>query len=279
MREIAATEVTATVARLFREANLYLPPDVKEALKRARERESFPRAREILSRLLENALIAEKEGLPICQDTGIAVVFLEVGQEVRVVGKLEEAVHEGVREGFRQGYLRASVVRHPLDRVNTGDSTPAVIHTRLVPGDRLKITVMPKGAGSENMGMVKVLRPADGREGVKRLVLETVQRAGPNACPPLVVGVGIGGTVEKAALLAKEAVLRPVGSRHPHPLEAELEEELLEAINCLGIGPLGLGGDTTALAVHVATYPCHIASLPVAVNLSCHATRHRTAVL
>ncbi|ACX51464.1 hydro-lyase, Fe-S type, tartrate/fumarate subfamily, alpha subunit [Ammonifex degensii KC4] len=279
MREITAAEVTATVARLFREANLYLPPDVKEALKRARERESSPRAREILSRLLENALIAEKEGLPICQDTGIAVVFLEMGQEVRVVGELEEAVHEGIRQGFREGYLRASVVRHPLDRVNTGDSAPAVIHTRLVPGDRLKITVMPKGAGSENMGVVKVLRPADGREGVKRLVLETVQRAGPNACPPLVVGVGIGGTVEKAALLAKKAVLRPVGSRHPDPLEAELEEELLEAINCLGMGPLGLGGDTTALAVHVATYPCHIASLPVAVNLSCHATRHRTAIL
>ncbi|MGO0123335.1 fumarate hydratase [Desulfothermobacter acidiphilus] len=279
MREIEAATITVTVARLFREANIYLPPEVKAALRRARERESFSRARFVLDRLLENAALAESEGLPLCQDTGIAVVFLELGQEVRVKGELEAAVHQGVREGFRQGYLRASVVRHPLDRVNTGDNTPAVIHTRLVPGDRLRITVMPKGAGSENMGVVKVLRPADGREGVKALVLEAVKQAGPNACPPLVVGVGLGGTVEKAALLAKEAILRPLGSSNPDPGEAELEEELLTALNRLGIGPLGLGGDTTALAVHIASYPCHIASLPVAVNLSCHATRHRAAVL
>ncbi|MDI6632593.1 MAG: fumarate hydratase, partial [Thermoanaerobacteraceae bacterium] len=230
-------------------------------------------------KLLANAALARQEGIPVCQDTGVAVVFLEVGQDLRIVGDLEAAVHEGVRCGYREGYLRTSVVRHPLNRVNTGDNTPAVIHTRVVPGDRLRITVAPKGAGSENMSALRMLKPADGVEGVKRFVLEVVENAGPNACPPLVVGVGIGGTMEKAALLAKEALLRPLGSHSDDPLAAALEAELLEAINRSGIGPLGLGGRVTALAVHVSVYPCHIASLPVAVNLNCHAARHRSAEL
>ncbi|MGQ9512624.1 fumarate hydratase [Thermodesulfitimonas sp.] len=279
MRTVTAEEITAVVARLCREANVTLEEDVLRALAGAREQEESPRGRDVLGKLLTNAALARTEGIPLCQDTGVAVVFLEVGQEVRIVGDLEAAVNEGVRRGYSEGYLRKSVVRHPLDRVNTGDNTPAVIHYRIVPGDRLRITVAPKGAGSENMSALRMLKPADGVEGVKRFVLEVVEKAGPNACPPLVVGVGIGGTMEKAALLAKEALLRPLGSRSDDPPVAALEEELLAAINRSGIGPLGLGGRMTALAVHVEVYPCHIASLPVAVNLNCHAARHRSAVL
>lgn len=279
MRTIAAEEITTVVARLCRKANAALGEDVLRALAEAREQEESPQGRDVLDKLLANARLAREEGMPLCQDTGVAVVFLEVGQDLHIAGDLEAAVHEGVRQGYREGYLRASVVRHPLDRVNTGDNTPVVIHYRIVPGDRLRITVAPKGAGSENMSALRMLKPADGIEGVKRFVLEVVKKAGPNACPPLVVGVGIGGTMEKAALLAKEALLRPLGSRAADPLAAALEEELLAAINCLGIGPLGLGGRVTALAVHVAVYPCHIASLPVAVNLNCHAARHRSAEL
>ncbi|WP_334111091.1 fumarate hydratase [Thermodesulfitimonas autotrophica] len=279
MRTIAAEEITAVVARLCREANVALEEGVLRALAEAREQEESPQGRDVLDKLLANARLAREEGMPLCQDTGVAVVFLEVGQDLHIAGDLEAAVHEGIRQGYREGYLRASVVRHPLDRVNTGDNTPAVIHCRIVPGDRLKITVAPKGAGSENMSALRMLKPADGVEGVKRFVLEVVEKAGPNACPPLVVGVGIGGTMEKAALLAKEALLRSLGSRAADPLAAALEEELLAAINCLGIGPLGLGGRVTALAVHVEVYPCHIASLPVAVNLNCHVARHRSAEL
>jgi fumarate hydratase subunit alpha len=279
LRTIAAEEITTVVARLCRKANAALGEDVLRALAEAREQEESPQGRDVLDKLLANARLAREEGMPLCQDTGVAVVFLEVGQDLHIAGDLEAAVHEGVRQGYREGYLRASVVRHPLDRVNTGDNTPVVIHYRIVPGDRLRITVAPKGAGSENMSALRMLKPADGIEGVKRFVLEVVKKAGPNACPPLVVGVGIGGTMEKAALLAKEALLRPLGSRAADPLAAALEEELLAAINCLGIGPLGLGGRVTALAVHVAVYPCHIASLPVAVNLNCHAARHRSAEL
>ncbi|RPF42575.1 fumarate hydratase subunit alpha [Thermodesulfitimonas autotrophica] len=279
MRTIAAGEITAVVARLCREANVTLGEDVLQVLEAAREREESPRGRDVLDKLLANARLAQEEGMPLCQDTGVAVVFLEVGQDLHIAGDLEAAVHEGVRQGYSEGYLRKSVVRHPLDRVNTGDNTPAVIHYRIVPGDRLKITVAPKGAGSENMSALRMLKPADGVEGVKRFVLDVVEKAGPNACPPLVVGVGIGGTMEKAALLAKEALLRPLGSHSDDPLVAALEAELLEAINRSGIGPLGLGGRVTALAVHVEVYPCHIASLPVAVNLNCHAARHRSAVL
>lgn len=279
MRTITAGEIKAAVARLCREANVTLENNMLRALAEAWEQEESPQGRDVLEKLLANARLAQEEGIPLCQDTGVAVVFLEVGQDLRIVGDLEAAVHEGVRRGYTEGCLRASVVRHPLDRVNTGDNTPAVIHTRIVPGDRLRITVAPKGAGSENMSALRMLKPADGIEGVKRFVLEVVEKAGPNACPPLVVGVGIGGTMEKAALLAKEALLRPLGSRSTDPLAAALEEELLAEINRSGIGPLGLGGRVTALAVHVMVYPCHIASLPVAVNLNCHAARHRSAEL
>lgn len=279
MRTVKAEEITAVVARLCREANVTLGGDILGALEEARACEEAPQGKDVLEKLLANVAVASEEGIPLCQDTGVAAVFLEVGQEVYIDGDLEAAVHEGVRRGYTEGYLRKSVVRHPLDRVNTGDNTPAVIHTRIVPGDRLRITVAPKGAGSENMSALRMLKPADGVEGVKRFVLETVERAGPNACPPLVVGVGIGGTMEKAALLAKEALLRPLGSRSNDVLAAALEEELLAEINRSGIGPLGLGGRVTALAVHVEVFPCHIASLPVAVNLNCHAARHRSTVL
>jgi len=279
VRTVKAEEIAAAVARLCREANMTLEKDVLRALAEAREREESPQGRDVLEKLLANARLAQEEGIPLCQDTGVAVVFLEVGQDLRIVGDLEAAVDEGVRRGYTEGYLRKSVVRHPLDRVNTGDNAPAVIHTRVVPGDRLRITVAPKGAGSENMSALRMLKPADGIEGVKHFVLEVVEKAGPNACPPLVVGVGIGGTMEKAALLAKEALLRPLGSRSTDLLAAALEKELLAEINRSGIGPLGLGGRVTALAVHVEVYPCHIASLPVAVNLNCHAARHRSAEL
>ena len=236
-------------------------------------------AREILERIVENYEIADRENLPICQDTGVACVFLKIGQEVHIDGDIREAVNEGVRQGYRDGYLRKSVVRDPLDRVNTGDNTPAFIYYDLVPGDKVEITLAPKGFGSENMSRIKMLRPSDGVQGVVDFVVQAVAEAGPNPCPPIVVGVGIGGTFDKAALMAKQALLRPVDVSHPDPFYEALERELLEKINALGIGPQGLGGRTTALAVNIETMPTHIAGLSVAVNINCHVTRHQTEVL
>ncbi len=280
MRVIDTATITATVAELCQKANYELGEDVLVAFKQALDTEISLTGKDILQQLLENARIAREEAVPMCQDTGFAVVFLEMGQEVAITGgDLYDAVNEGVRRGYLEGYLRKSIVDHPLLRRNTGDNTPAVIHTRIVPGDKLKIIVAPKGGGSENMSGLRMLKPAEGVEGVRKFVLEQVKAAGPNPCPPIVVGVGIGGTFEKAALLAKEALLRPLGQPSPDPEIARLEKELLEAINNLGIGPQGLGGRTTALAVHIEVFPCHIASLPVAVNINCHASRHKEAIL
>ncbi len=277
MREITADRITQVVRRLCIDANCHLPRDVKDRIEACRTQESWPLAQEILDRIMENYAIADREDAPVCQDTGVACVFLTIGQEVHITGNLEAAIHEGVRQGYRDGYLRKSVVADPLDRVNTGDNTPAMIYYELVPGDIMEITVAPKGFGSENMSAIKMLRPSDGRQGVKDFVLETVENAGPNPCPPIVVGVGIGGTFDKAALLAKKALLRPLDV--PNPRYADLEAELLAEINALGIGPQGFGGGTTALAVNVETMPTHIAGLPVAVNINCHVTRHKTEVL
>ena len=279
MREISAKAITETVARLCIEANILLPEDVRACLSEKRKEESWEAAGEILDKITENYKTAESERLPICQDTGVACVFLEMGQEVHIDGNIEEAVNEGVRKGYAEGYLRKSVVKDPLDRVNTGDNTPAMIYYDIVPGDRLKITVAPKGFGSENMSGIKMLRPADGIEGIKDFVPKTVEEAGPNPCPPVIVGVGIGGTFDKAALLAKKALLRETGKHNPNPIYEKLENELLEKINALGIGPQGFGGRTTALAVHIDSMPTHIAGLPVAVNINCHVARHKTEVL
>lgn len=279
MREIHVEEIRDNVARICIEAAYHLPEDVLAAFDRAIETETEPSAREILNILKENARIADLEHIPVCQDTGIAVFFVEIGQDLRIKnGFIEDAINEGVRKGYRDGYLRKSVV-DPLTRKNTWDNTPAVIYTELVPGDRLKILFMPKGAGSENMSAVRMLRPTDGVEGIKAFVLECVRNAGANPCPPVVVGVGIGGSFEKAALLSKKALGRTVGSPNPKLELARLEMELLKEINKTGIGPEGLGGKVTAMAVHVETFPCHIASLPVAVNINCHAARHKTIIL
>jgi fumarate hydratase subunit alpha len=281
VRDISYDDISETVARLCIEASYYLGDDVIEALRRARADEVSPVGQDVLDQLLENAAVAGEGGLPLCQDTGLAVVFLAVGQDVHVVGgDLYQAVNEGVRQGYSEGYLRKSVVDQPFSlRGNTKDNTPAVIHCQIVPGDRLQITVVPKGGGSENMSALGMLKPADGRQGVVDFVVGTVERAGANPCPPTIVGVGIGGTVERAMLMAKHSLLRPVGQPSPNPEIAQLEREILERVNSLGIGPQGLGGRTTALAVHVETYPCHIASLPVAVNMQCHSARHKEAVL
>ena len=281
MREIRCEKITETVARLCIEANYYLGDDVLKALRQAREAEVSPVGREVLDQLLENADVAREEEMPLCQDTGLTVVFLGVGQDAHIVGgDLYEAINEGVRRGYEEGYLRKSVVDKPLSaRANTRDNTPAVIHTQIVPGDRLKITVVPKGGGSENMSALAMLKPADGRQGVVDFVVETVEKAGANPCPPTIVGVGVGGTVEKTMWLAKHSLLREVGQPSPDPEVAELERDILKRVNQLGIGPQGLGGSTTSLAVHVETYPCHIASLPVAVNIQCHSARHKEAVL
>lgn len=279
MREITAQQITETVKRLCIEANCHLPQDVKSRIEDSYARESWAQAKEILGRIQENYEIADTNDRPICQDTGLACVFLTVGQELHIVGDINEAVNEGVRQGYGEGYLRKSVVRDPLDRVNTGDNTPAMIYCELVPGDQLEITVAPKGFGSENMSQIKMLKPSDGLQGVKDFVIKVVEDAGPNPCPPVVVGVGVGGTFDKAAYLAKKALLRPVDQRNPVPFYAELEQELLEKINALGIGPQGFGGRTTALAVNIEQYPTHIAGLPVAVNINCHVTRHMTEVL
>lgn len=268
------------MAKLCKDANFYLGEDVIEAFNNAYKQELSLTGKEIIEQLIKNADIARAEAVPMCQDTGFAVVFVELGQDVHIAGgSLEDAINEGVRRGYTEGYLRNSIVGHPLVRVNTGDNTPAVIHLKLVPGDQLKIIVAPKGGGSENMSAIKMLKPADGVDGVKKFVLDTVKEAGPNPCPPIIVGVGIGGTFEKAALLAKEALLRPVGAPSHRQEIAELEREMLKKINNLGIGPQGLGGRITALAVHVNIYPAHIASLPVAVNINCHASRHKEVIL
>lgn len=280
MREIPVSKITEEVARLSIEANYHLGEDVIQALHKALEIEESPVGRSIIERIIENARIADQEEYPYCQDTGFAVVYVELGQDVKLVGgDLYEAINEGVRKGYTEGYLRKSIVRDPLRRVNTGDNTPAVIWTDVVPGDKVRITVAAKGGGSENMSEVRMLKPADGAEGVKDFVVDRVERSGGNPCPPIVVGVGIGGTFEKCAWLAKKAALRKIGERNPDPFYAEMEEELLERINKLGIGPQGLGGRVTALDVHIEAYPCHIASLPVAVNIQCHADRHKSVVI
>ena len=279
MREISAQKITEVIRKLCIDANCYLPGDLKNRIEDCRKEENWGQAQEILDRIIENYQISDEKAQPICQDTGVACVFLKIGQEVHIDGNLEEAVNEGVRQGYTEGYLRKSVVRDPLDRVNTGDNTPAMIYYELVPGDKLEITVAPKGFGSENMSQIKMLRPSDGLQGVKDFVCKVVEDAGPNPCPPIVVGVGIGGTFDKAAYLAKKALMRSVDVPNEKPFYAQLEKELLEQINALGIGPQGFGGKTTALAVNIETFPTHIAGLPVAVNINCHVTRHKTEVL
>ncbi|MBI2853255.1 MAG: fumarate hydratase [Chloroflexi bacterium] len=281
MRVIPSQDIVETVARLCQEANYFLPEDVFRALEKARETEESPLGRETLGQILTNARLARVEEMAICQDCGVAVVFLEVGQDVHITGgELYDAVNEGVRRGYEQGYLRKSMVSPPhISRVNTRDNTPAVIHTDIIPGDRLRITVMPKGGGSENMSRLFMLSPGQGRQGVIEAVIRAVDEAGSNPCPPVIVGVGIGGTAEKAMTLAKKATLRPIGSANPVEENARLEQELLRRVNALGIGPEGFGGRITALAVHVETFPAHLASLPVAVSLQCHAARQKEAVL
>jgi len=280
-KEIHVNAIVQTVARLCQEANFFLGEDVLKALREARDGEESPVGRETLQQILQNADIAAKEHLPLCQDCGSAVILLKVGQEVNINGgDLYAAVEEGVRQGYAQGYLRKSIVHHPFStRINTKDNCPPIIHTDIVPGDQLRIVVMPKGGGSENMTRLAMLSPAQGKQGIVNFVVRAVEEAGSNPCPPTIVGMGIGGTAEKAMMLAKEALLRPVGKANPEPEIAELEEELLQQINALGIGPQGFGGRTTALAVHVEVFPCHIASLPAAVNLQCHSARHKEAVL
>ena len=280
MRTIQVSELTQIIKEMCIEANHFLTKDMKTALENACKKEKAPLGKQILCQLQENLNIAGEDMIPICQDTGMAVIFMEVGQDVHFEGgSLEDAVHEGVREGYVEGFLRKSVVKDPLIRENTKDNTPAVIHYEIVPGDRVKITVAPKGFGSENMSRVFMLKPADGIEGVKNAILTAVKDAGPNACPPMVVGVGVGGTFEKCALMAKKALTRPVDEHSPIPYVKEMEEELLTKINKTGIGPGGLGGTTTALAVNINTYPTHIAGLPVAVNICCHVNRHSVRVL
>ena len=279
MREIAASRITETVKKLCIEANCYLPGDVRNCIEESYAQETWPQAKEILERIIENYKKAKDGPKPICQDTGLACVFVTIGQDVHIDGNLAEAIHEGVRQGYGEGYLRKSVVRDPLDRVNTGDNTPAMIYYDIVPGDKLEITVAPKGFGSENMSQIKMLKPSDGEQGMKDFILKVVEEAGPNPCPPIVVGVGVGGTFDKAAFLAKKALIRSADSHNPDPFWAKMEEELLQRINELGIGPQGFGGKTTALAVNIEQYPTHIAGLPVAVNINCHVTRHQTEVL
>lgn len=280
MRTLDVSVITQNVKEMCIEANHFLSQDMKCAMQSAAEAEQSPLGRQILGQLQENLRIAGEDSIPICQDTGMAVVFVEAGQDVHFEGgSLEEAIHEGVRQGYTEGFLRKSVVKDPLLRENTGDNTPAVIHYELVPGEQVRITVAPKGFGSENMSRVFMLKPADGIEGVKTAVLTAVREAGPNACPPMVVGVGIGGTFEKCALMAKKALTRPVDERSEIPYVRELEKELLERINRSGIGPGGLGGTTTALAVNINTYPTHIAGLPVAVNICCHVNRHAQRIV
>ncbi|MBQ9464951.1 MAG: fumarate hydratase [Lachnospiraceae bacterium] len=280
MREISCDKITDVIERLCIEANYDLPEDVRSAIERASAAEDGPVAQGILADIRENFRIAAEERVPICQDTGMAVIFLEIGQDVHITGgDLAAAVDEGVRRGYEKGYLRKSVVGDPVRRGNTGDNTPAMLTTEIVPGDRIRVTVAPKGFGSENMSQISMFKPSAGLQGIKDFILKAVRDAGPNPCPPIVVGVGIGGTFDKCALLAKKALLRELGTHHPDPFYAELEEEMLEKINATGIGPQGLGGRTTALAVNIETLPTHIAGMPCAVNINCHVTRHRTEVI
>lgn len=280
MRELHVSQITSAIKEMCIEANCNLNTDIKNALKSGLEKETNPLGKSILTNILKNAEIAKEENIPICQDTGMAVIFLKIGQDVHLTdGSLTDAVNEGVRLGYTEGYLRKSVVADPIRRGNTGDNTPAIIHTEIVDGDKVEITIAPKGFGSENMSAVKMLKPSDGRDGVIDFVLDTVKGAGGNPCPPLVVGVGIGGTFEKAAYLAKSALLRPVDSKNPDEYYSELEDLLLNKINGLNIGPQGYGGDTTALGVNIETYPTHIAGMPCAVNINCHVTRHLTRIL
>ena len=279
MRTVTASAITDTVARLCLQANLKLPEDVSAALARSRRTEPWPLAKTTLDLLWDNVELADQRQLPICQDTGMACVFVELGQDVHIEGDFEQAVHEGVRRGYGEGYLRKSIVADPLRRVNTGDNTPAAITLRLVPGDGLSITVAPKGFGSENMSRLAMLKPADGVQGVKDFVIETVRLAGPNPCPPIILGIGIGGSFDKVAGLAKHALLRPIDLPNPDSFYAALEQELLDEINALGIGPQGFGGRTTCLGLSIETAPTHVAGLPVAVNVSCHVTRRASAQL
>lgn len=280
MKEIQASQITKTVKELCMNANYHLGADVLKILQVSKEKEKSATGIAVLNQILENAKIADTENVPMCQDTGFTVVFVKLGQDAHIVGDtLENAINEGVRQGYQEGYLRKSIVKDPLRRVNTGDNTPAVIWIDSVPGDKLEIEIEPKGGGSENMSGISMLKPADGIEGVKKFIIDRVFKSGSNPCPPIIVGVGIGGTFEKCAQLAKKATLRELGKPNADPFYADLEKELLTEINKLGLGPMGLGGETTALAVHIETYPCHIASLPVAVNIQCHAARHKKAIL
>ncbi len=276
MRTIEASQITAAVAKLAVDANYYLTDDIRAALEAGQEREESPLGKAILGQLVENACIARDEQMPICQDTGMTVIFMEIGQDVHITGgNLEDAVNAGVAKGYTEGYLRKSVVMEPLfNRKNTGNNTPAVLHTSIVPGDKLKITLAPKGFGSENMSTLKMFKPSDGLPAIRKFLVDTIFNAGSNPCPPIVVGIGIGGTMEKAALLAKKALLRPITKRNPHEEYAKLEQEFLELVNNTGVGPQGLGGRVTALAVNIEYYSTHIAGLPVAININCHATRH-----
>lgn len=279
MRTIPANTIEETVRELCIHANTHIPNDILSALAAAQAREKSQIAKSILADILENNRLAAAEKLPACQDTGMAVVFADVGQDVHIEGDFTEAIQNGVRRGYHDGYLRSSIVGDPLERVNTGDNTPAMITTRIVPGDRIRITVAPKGFGCENMSRLAMLKPAEGEKAVRDFILETILNAGPNACPPMIVGVGIGGSFDKVAEAAKRALLRPVGSRNPNPRIAAMEAELEEAANRSGIGPQGFGGETTVLAVLIETLPTHIAALPVAININCHATRHETRTL
>lgn len=276
MREIHISKIIDTVKELCIEANYYLSNDVKRALCNAKENETWPLAENILDQIILNSDIAKNENMPICQDTGMACIFIDIGQDVHIVGGLlDDAINEGVRRGYEEGFLRKSVVKDPINRINTKDNTPAIIYYNMVAGDKIKITVAPKGFGSENMSRIKMLKPSDGLQGVKDFIIETVKLAGPNPCPPIVIGVGIGGTFDKAAYLAKKALIRPLDKRNEDKFYSDLEEELLANINKLGIGPQGFGGKITALGLNIETYPTHIAGLPVAVNINCHATRHK----
>lgn len=280
MREVNVALVTEVVKKLSIEANYFLGADIKESLEKSRKEETFELAGQVIDKIILNSEIACKEEMPMCQDTGMACVFLEIGQDVHFIGgNLEEAINEGVRRGYEEGFLRKSVVEDPIRRVNTKDNTPAIIYYDIVDGDKVKITLAPKGFGSENMSRIGMLKPSDGLEGVKNFIIETVKAAGPNPCPPMVVGVGIGGTFDKAAYLAKKALIRPINTSNKDEFYKDLEIELLEKINKLGIGPQGFGGKTTALGLNIETYPTHIAGLPVAVNINCHATRHKEAVI
>ena len=276
MRELEAAKITEVVARLCKEANFELEDDVQNALEKAYEKEESPAGKEVLRQIVENSRIARSEQIPMCQDTGLAVIFVELGQDLHITdGDFEAAVNEGVKNGYTDGYLRKSSLADPIRGGNTGDNTPAVIHLTLVPGDRLKLWVVPKGGGSENMSRIAMMKPADGVEGIKKFVVDNIRAASGNPCPPVIVGIGIGGTFERCALLAKKALLREIGSEHSDPFYADLEKELFGLVNDVGVGPMGFGGITTALAVHIEVAPRHIASFPVSMNLNCHAARHK----